>query len=284
MAANTSAKPRKPRQTKEEKTEEVDPQEIASIMNDEEQHQFEAQDIWTPGTDAITKLQDEQGPYSDIVHIEDIRPFRLRLVQLTDDKVINRKAVAGQYDIEYVGVMDNPVIVPLFHATLRTMWSSEEERTVCRSDNGKVGIGDPGGDCRSCPYARWGANRKKPPCVFKQRIYAVMVDPLLPVIWDLKSTAIRSAHPRIMSLAASKHFRNFAIALGFEQREGKNSEGEKFSWLVPIVTEVEMPEITLPDIHAADVNAELAALNRDIYDMPDEDDVDEVITAGVSEF
>jgi hypothetical protein len=60
-------------------------------------------------------------------------------------------------------------IVPLMEVKTRAKMPpyGSKEPIACRSTNGKLGVGDPGGDCHTCPHAQFTANgtkRVRPAC------------------------------------------------------------------------------------------------------------------------
>jgi len=63
----------------------------------------------------------------------------------------------------------------------------------CKSADGITGVGDPGGECKTCPMSQWGADGKPPPC-------ALSYDRL---IWDFHTNQlgiIRFARSKIAAI------------------------------------------------------------------------------------
>jgi hypothetical protein len=68
--------------------------------------------------------------------------------------------------------VDELVIIPMVMARLRKYREDGEfgNPVICSSGNGKLGVGNPGGDCLRCKFAQWrdgkGGKRIPPPCVY----------------------------------------------------------------------------------------------------------------------
>lgn len=99
---------------------------------------------------------------------------------------------------------DNPdtvrelVGVIVDHHLTRTYWeqqtyTGEAQQPDCTSRDGKIGIGDPGGDCRTCPMNQWGsaAVGKGKACRTQRMIYLYQGSGL-PIILTLPPTSLRN--------------------------------------------------------------------------------------------
>lgn len=54
----------------------------------------------------------------------------------------------------------------------RVYWRNlTDDRPSCKSIDGKVGAGDPGGKCEVCPLAQWGADGKAPECSAQMNLF-----------------------------------------------------------------------------------------------------------------
>ena len=76
----------------------------------------------------------------------------------------------------------------------------------CRSYNGIVGIGTPGGTCATCPLAQFGSNQKThrgQACKAMLWLYVMPPDRLLPYLLSIAPTGVRAARQHIMQLTAA---------------------------------------------------------------------------------
>ena len=58
----------------------------------------------------------------------------------------------------------NCTIVAIGQSKVRWVKGEISAPALCRSRDGKEGVGDPGGDCLVCPLSRWGPNNEPPEC------------------------------------------------------------------------------------------------------------------------
>ena len=58
----------------------------------------------------------------------------------------------------------NCTILAIGSSRVRWVKGDISAGALCRSRDGKEGVGDPGGDCLACPLSSWGANNEPPEC------------------------------------------------------------------------------------------------------------------------
>ena len=65
---------------------------------------------------------------------------------------------------------------------------------LCTSNDGSIGNGDPGGNCRECEDKEFGPDGENPTCVHKKPIYALIpeINPVLPVVINVTGTSFAS--------------------------------------------------------------------------------------------
>ena len=92
----------------------------------------------------------------------------------------------------------------------RAYWSTPLEmanRTPpdCSSTDGHVGVGNPGGNCVSCPFNEWGSaktgSRKGKACKEQRLIYMIRPDDFLPTVLQAPVTSIEQLRKYMMRLA-----------------------------------------------------------------------------------
>ncbi len=66
-----------------------------------------------------------------------------------------------------------------------------KEAPVCKSDDGIIGVGQPGGECATCPLAQW-VDGKKPECPEHASVYVLLPDRLIPIVVTLPSTSLKA--------------------------------------------------------------------------------------------
>jgi len=63
----------------------------------------------------------------------------------------------------------------------------------CSSPDGKMGYGDPGGDCFECPYSKWGTGKGKGKACSERRHLLILTEHgALPVFLNLPPTSVRA--------------------------------------------------------------------------------------------
>lgn len=140
------------------------------------------------------------------------------------------------------------VVVPIMFG--RTRWkrkdpTDRDSPIVCTSADARVGKGDPGGDCKKCPFAKWtpgGANGKnKPPVCTLTYKYAVFVDGADTVAEIVfQKTSETYAH-LINNMVQRYGFGKFAVRLTSTIKRGNNR-----MWAEPQIT---LTKLT-PDLQA----------------------------------
>lgn len=98
-------------------------------------------------------------------------------------------------------------IVVAFQRT-RAYWPSPDptgEPPVCRSHDALVGIGDPGGDCRTCPLAQYGSSPKgdnAQACKEREVWFMLREGSFLPLVLTLPATSLKGAKRYRVNLAS----------------------------------------------------------------------------------
>ena len=136
----------------------------------------------------------------------------------------------GETDIQKVmrGVI-------VYQRTPRTYWATSFEESTggppeCRSNDGVIGIGDPGGDCSTCPLAQYGSGRGNTQACSQQRqIFLLREDGgAFPVILTLPPTSLKNARGYLVGLAErGKKHRHVLTEIGLEK--ATNGDGIGYS-------------------------------------------------------
>lgn len=95
---------------------------------------------------------------------EDIQLPRFRLAQGLTPEVVEGIAKAGEWLIPGKPAVKNLTAVILGIRRTRAKWTMDDQKGIrqidCSSPDAVFGHGDPGGDCNTCPMAKWTPNPK----------------------------------------------------------------------------------------------------------------------------
>jgi len=97
------------------------------------------------------------------------------------------------------GVVSTPAIecVVLVQRPGRALWRSatpDNRPPDCSSTDGRVGVGDPGGNCAACPYNQWGSDPKGGPgkaCKELRQLFMLRPEDRLPALLTLPPTSLK---------------------------------------------------------------------------------------------
>src|SRR5690606_10620160 len=128
----------------------------------------------------------------------------------------------------------------------RAYWKEDLESTGggtppdCASDDGLFGIGDPGGECAKCPFARFGSDSKSgrgQACKQFRLLFMVRPTDLLPLVVACPPTSIRPVKRYFLRLA-SQAVPFYGVITRLELTKTKNKDGISYSEVVPSVAKV----------------------------------------------
>jgi hypothetical protein len=89
----------------------------------------------------------------------------------------------------------------------RAYWPSKDatgDPPQCASRDGQVGIGDPGGECRTCPHAQFGSDGQRgQACKQQSQWFLLRPDSFLPVVLGLPPTSLKAAKQYMLALAGA---------------------------------------------------------------------------------
>jgi hypothetical protein len=100
----------------------------------------------------------------------------------------------------------------------------------CYASNARTGIGDPGGDCRSCRFAQFGSAAKGEgqACKLVRQLYFLRPGNLLPDIVNLPAGSLKPVHRYLKRLAAKgRPCYGLRTKVGLEKT--RNSQGIEYS-------------------------------------------------------
>ncbi len=118
------------------------------------------------------------------------------------DRFVNPSTTGTQWEVpslvggpELTGEIEGILV---FHKLSRARWDGPYkgggESPLCSARNGFTGEGDPGGDCKDCPYAKFTEDSKgesvKPECRIVKQLFIRLPGALLPTVMNCSATNI----------------------------------------------------------------------------------------------
>jgi hypothetical protein len=189
---------------------------------------------------ALTRTADEiQEIVADNLAGQDITEFDLRRVGMPAGgaTVWQVPTLAGLQNLEELsGIL-------VYTKQTRSYWSNDQdtgEPPLCSSPDSIVGVGTPGGDCRSCPLSQFGSKinektgqpDKGQACTQRAMWFLLREEGFLPIVVSLSPTSLRAAKQYMLDLAgAGIRFNEVVTTIRLEQ--DRNAGGDKYSRAVP---------------------------------------------------
>jgi len=119
--------------------------------------------------------------------------------------------------------------------TTRVFWrgaySGSGTPPDCFSDDGEIGIGNPGGDCETCPYAEFGSKEggsgRAQACKQNKLLFIVLQGEILPCVLSVPPTSLQEAKKYILrSVSSLKPL--YGVTTKFTLEVAQNAEGVKY--------------------------------------------------------
>lgn len=133
--------------------------------------------------------------------------------------------------------------VVVHHHTARAYWEDSLEDggggnpPDCRSPDGKVGIGNPGGKCPKCPMQEWGPDDEPPECRVMKLIYLMEVndetgevEDNIPMILRVPRTSVQEWRNFLLR-AARKNIPFYGMVIRFGLEKDQNQDGIEYARL-----------------------------------------------------
>lgn len=168
---------------------------------------------------------------------DDVTIPRLRLAQGLTKEVQDGNAKPGEFLLSGAPPRSEIVATVLAIAKFRRYTTSDDGTVLCRSEDGKTGKGEPGGDCEECPLSKWvnaetkGGKNTPPPCSFGYR-YLLEVADYGQCIYEMKKT----------SIPAAKALNAMVIRFGYGRTQvsfrAQKGTGSRGSYYTPVVVPI----------------------------------------------
>ena len=134
----------------------------------------------------------------------------------------------------------------------RAYWSPDSETgtpPTCRSADAIVGIGTPGGACKTCPLAEYGTaldDKGNPApgqaCNAKEIWFMLRPGSYLPIVVSLPATSLKPAKAYRVGQLASAGIRLPSVVTEITLRAERNSKGDSYAIVEPKVAGMLDPE------------------------------------------
>jgi hypothetical protein len=128
-------------------------------------------------------------------------------------------------------------IVVYFKLT-RSYWPDKEPTgtpPTCRSHDSIIGIGDPGGQCRTCPLAQFGSadDGAGQACGLKEIWFLLRPESFLPVVLSLPAMSLKAAKQYRFGQLGSAGVQISSVMTSIKLEADTNGTGKKYSRAVP---------------------------------------------------
>lgn len=123
-------------------------------------------------------------------------------------------------------------ILVAFKANQRAYWKSEDlsnQPPDCRSDGGVTGIGNPGGDCDTCPFAQFGSKGDGQACSQSEVWFLLRPGLFLPLVLKLPATSITAAEGYRMGDLGTSLLRPTSVLTSIKLKATKDKRGNPYS-------------------------------------------------------
>lgn len=193
------------------------------------------------GVDDVEEIKSAMAVYTnnpDFDQEDTVLP-RLRLAQGLTSEVQDGSAKPGQWLLLGYTPRQTLTVVPLLFTRRRVLRDSDFN-LLCASNDGVTGVGEPGGDCATCPEAQWTGTketgRKPPQCQFSYAYVMYVAEHGALGLLEFKRTSIQTGKI-LNTMVKQKGLGNFAVELASVSQSGK-----KGTFYLPSVKPLEIDE------------------------------------------
>lgn len=129
------------------------------------------------------------------------------------------------------------------YATKKAYWRESMEESgggsppSCKSEDGLIGTGDPGGACAKCPFNLFGSSERGEGKACKDMLHILLIreGSILPVLLAVPPTSIRPIRSFVLR-AAGQGLARHGIEVTFSLEKAKASGGQTYSRIVPALS------------------------------------------------
>lgn len=137
---------------------------------------------------------------------------------------------------------DNPDMVQelvgviIDHHPVHTYWkdrqyTGESTPPDCSSNDGVVGVGDPGGECKKCPMFQWGSgpNGVGRACKTQRHIYFLREGDGMPILITLPPTSIKNFNDYLAKRVMARGRKTYGVITKVVLKRAKSRSGINYS-------------------------------------------------------
>jgi hypothetical protein len=122
--------------------------------------------------------------------------------------------------------------IVVYHRQTRSFWRDDDSTGTppdCSSRDGVVGVGDPGGECRTCPLSQFGSDGGRGQACKQQAMWFLLrEDSFLPVVLSLPPTSLKAAKQYMLALAGAG-IRAAEVVTKITLEKQRNPDGQDYS-------------------------------------------------------
>lgn len=166
-----------------------------------------------------------------------VSPFDLDIIKVPSGQGAPMWMVPTPDGDTAVKSLDGVVIA---QRTVRAYWSSGIEESGggsppdCSSQDGITGVGDPGGDCATCPFAQFGSDRsgRGQACKANLLLFTMTEDSVIPLVVKVPPSSIQPVRKFMLRLAG---FRTpmWGAVVSLTLQKAKNAAGIDYFQIAP---------------------------------------------------
>jgi len=121
------------------------------------------------------------------------------------------------------------------HYPVNALWPNKFDGKVqnpeCYSLDGKIGVGNPGGSCATCPFNKFGSAEdgigKK--CKNMHRVYIIRSGEFVPLLITLPPTSLKNFSDYLFKRLLQKGLRSYQVITKITLKKAQNSSGIAYS-------------------------------------------------------
>jgi hypothetical protein len=128
------------------------------------------------------------------------------------------------------------------HQPVRSFWRTAFDESGggtppdCSSRDGRVGLGDPGGECARCPMNAWGSggkgNGRAKACQERHLLFVIRQGEFMPLLVNVPPSSLGAVKKLLLRLA-SKGVPYWSVILALGLSRDKNADGIAYSKVSP---------------------------------------------------
>lgn len=121
------------------------------------------------------------------------------------------------------------------HYPLNSYWTEkyngQNVAPNCYSTDGRIGIGQPGGECEKCPFNKYGSgdDGQSKACKNAHRLYILRSGELYPIVVTIPPTSLKPLSDYLAKRIVTKGLRSYGVVTKLALKKATNSTGIAYS-------------------------------------------------------